>query len=143
MQSERPSYEPLTAAHAAELRCALTDPRVYAHLTGSHPTTTAEIAAHFARMAAGPQEIQGNQVWWDFAVRLQGGEFIGRIQATIHDRIAEVGYLFGPAFEGRGYATEAVRWLHARLRDLGFVDSFWATVTPENAPSIRLLERLG
>jgi RimJ/RimL family protein N-acetyltransferase len=140
-ESDRLLYEPLTVAHAIELTDALTDPRVYVHIAGPSPLTTEDLAAEFSRRAVGP--AASGQVWWNFAVRLHGGPFIGRIEATAHDGLVEVGYLLGPSYWGHGYATEAMRWLHGRVRQSGFVGTFWATSTPGNFRSIRMLERLG
>jgi RimJ/RimL family protein N-acetyltransferase len=139
--SERLVYEPLTESHASDLSDALTDPRVYAYITGPHPATAVDLAVEFARMAAGPSGRYKNEKWWNFAVRVRGGKFIGRTQATLHDDLAEVAYVFGPLYWGRGYATEALTWLHTRIRETRQANSFWATVRPDNTRSIRLLER--
>ncbi|MFY2763194.1 GNAT family N-acetyltransferase [Arenimonas sp. MALMAid1274] len=56
---------------------------------------------------------------------------------------ADLGYAFLPAFEGRGYATEA----GAHVLDFAFgtrgLDTVLAIVNPDNAGSIRVLEKLG
>jgi RimJ/RimL family protein N-acetyltransferase len=142
-ESDRLIYEPLAASHAAGLCEALTDPLVYAHITGRFPTSVAGLEIAFARSAGGPPAERSSEIWWNFAVRLRSGEFIGRIEATIHDGLAEVAYLLGPKYWGCGYATKALTWLHERLRESEGVNSYWATVHPENGRSIRLLERLG
>jgi RimJ/RimL family protein N-acetyltransferase len=58
-------------------------------------------------------------------------------------RLGEVGYLLDPAARGQGAMTRALRlavaWAFADL-ELVRVQAF---VSPDNAPSIRLLERLG
>jgi RimJ/RimL family protein N-acetyltransferase len=55
----------------------------------------------------------------------------------------EVGFVFNPEFHGQGYALEAVRALVA----LGFgtvgLHRIYARCDPRNAPSYRLMERLG
>ena len=55
----------------------------------------------------------------------------------------EMGWIFNPAAQGRGFATEAglaaLAWFE---RTLG-PTSIPAIIAPENAPSIRLAERLG
>jgi RimJ/RimL family protein N-acetyltransferase len=59
------------------------------------------------------------------------------------DQVPELGYLFRPAVEGRGYATEAARALrdHA-VGPMGLKDLV-SYIDPENARSIRVAERLG
>lgn len=82
---------------------------------------------------------------WAVAERETDG-LIGTV--TLHEwsrqnHRAEVGYILGRAHWGHGYAQEAVR---AALR-FGFermgLHRFEADVHPENAGSLRLLERLG
>ena len=71
---------------------------------------------------------------------------VGRVEATVHHRTprtAEIAYVFGPAWAGRGYATEATAWMLDVLRDEHAVVTAYATVDPRNEPSSRLLERLG
>lgn len=57
--------------------------------------------------------------------------------------VIEVGYTIAPAFQGRGYGTEAVR----ALIDYAFgtlgADVVRAYASAENLPSIRLAERVG
>lgn len=55
---------------------------------------------------------------------------------------AEVGYLFAPAFGGRGYATESLLALIEYAREQGF-DSLVAVVSSGNAASERVLARCG
>jgi RimJ/RimL family protein N-acetyltransferase len=142
-QTARLVYEPLAASHAAELRGALIDPRLYAYITKPCPHTVLDLKAEFVRVAAGPPKDHEGEAWWNFAVRLRDGEYIGRIQATFHDGLAEVAYMFGVSYWGQGYATEALLWLRDRVAETQKANSLWATVNPENSRSIRLLERLG
>lgn len=63
-------------------------------------------------------------------------------QAHAEGLFAEIAYVFGPAWWGRGYATEATAWLLDDIRGRE-VDASWATVEPGNEASARLLRRLG
>ena len=138
----RLTFESLKASHAAKLSDALMEPSVYAHISRACPKTISELAAEFARVSAGPPVDRIGEIWWNFAVRLHTGEYIGRVQATIHDGLAEVAYMFGSLYWGHGYATEAVHWLHGRITESQLATSLWATVNPDNSRSARLLERL-
>jgi RimJ/RimL family protein N-acetyltransferase len=78
--------------------------------------------------------------------RLSDGAFIGWCTLTSWNRdfrSAELGYCFAEAVWGQGYATEAVRavltWAYGAL-DLNRVQ---AQVDTRNAPSGRVLEKLG
>ncbi len=82
--------------------------------------------------------------WWNvgvFAADTLAG--LGTLQATIHDDWAEIAYVFGSKHWGQGYAQEAMRWFHERLREDGTAGTLWATVALANERSIRLLTRLG
>jgi len=140
--SERLLYEPLTVAHAPELFRALSDARVTAHLSEA-PVSLEEFANEFATMAAGPPVTRNEERWINFAVRLQSsGDSIGRIQATCYGTWAEVAYMFGAAWWGQGYASEAMRWLHAHLSQQYGIAEFWAAVHFANTRSLALLARL-
>ena len=76
----------------------------------------------------------------------ESGRFVGRIGLQFHSlwpEDPEVGWSLDPGVWGRGYATEggaaAVR--HA-FEALGF-ERVVSIVHPENAPSIRVMDRLG
>ena len=55
----------------------------------------------------------------------------------------EMGWIFAPETHGQGYASEAcsavLDWVDTTLQPT----PVWAIIAPENAPSIRLAERLG
>ena len=80
------------------------------------------------------------------AVVAETGELAGDVTLfwrSAEHRAREVGYIFNPAFGGRGYATEAAR---AMLR-LGFeglgLHRITGRLDGRNAASARVLERLG
>ena len=56
--------------------------------------------------------------------------------------MAEIGYVFDPAYAGQGYATEAGRSCSHRVRGVG-VRRVIAQCFADNVPSWRLMERLG
>ncbi len=142
--SERLVYEPLRQDHAFELINALTDPRVYRYIEGPYPSTYELLTDQFAFMTAGPPEHKRHERWWNFVVRLGPfGQPIGRLEATLVDDWAEVAYLFGPEYWGRGYATEALAWLHGQLWADHTALHWWASVCPGNDRSVRTLTRAG
>lgn len=55
----------------------------------------------------------------------------------------DVGYSLLPDFRGRGYALEAARVVLAHARDDLGCARVLAIVSPQNTPSVRLLEKLG
>ena len=55
----------------------------------------------------------------------------------------DVGYAFLPAYRGRGFALESALGVKAHARDVVGLTRLVAIVTPGNARSIQVLERLG
>lgn len=137
--TERLVIEPLRPVHAPGLFEALDDERVGRHLGGPDVTTLDELVARLRRLERGSG--RDDERWINHAV-LRDGTVVGRIEATLHDGIAEIAYVFGPAWWGRGFATEAVAWLIDRLRIAGHTD-IRAAVAPANEASRRLLGRTG
>jgi [ribosomal protein S5]-alanine N-acetyltransferase len=57
--------------------------------------------------------------------------------------VVEVGYAFLPPFRGKGYAYEAASAALRHARDVLGLPRLYAIVDPDNAVSIRVLEKLG
>ncbi|MEV8375108.1 GNAT family N-acetyltransferase [Kribbella sp. NPDC056861] len=82
--------------------------------------------------------------WFQYAIDLDG-RLIGDIGLNTFDNLmqADLGYTLAPAYQGKGFATEAVSGLLEHLfteRDLHRVS---AECDARNTASARLLERLG
>ena len=75
------------------------------------------------------------------------GKLIGHVTCTRKMpealRTWELGYIFNPAFYGHGYATEACRRMLQHIFEKLCAHRVEAACDPRNAPSWRLLERLG
>ncbi len=146
-RSDHLVYEPLGAEHVLPLHASLADARVYEYI-GARSPTVESLTVEFARRAAGPPPGRSGEQWVNLAVALASAVgtptdvFIGRLEATLHGTWGEVAYLFGPAYWGRGYATEAMTWFHGMLIELG-TRELWAAVAPSNVRSLALLRRLG
>ena len=80
------------------------------------------------------------------AIVRDGGAFAGSVSLSWLDnehRQGELGYIFGPAHGGRGYATEAAReLLRIGFEELG-LHRITGRLDARNAASARVLERLG
>ena len=72
----------------------------------------------------------------------QSQDCIGRLEILLHDKDAEVAFLFVPSSWGHGYAREAVGAMLEHFERSG-VKRFWACVTRDNTPSLGLCRRLG
>ena len=119
LSSARLRLVPVTVADAGEMVRVLSGAALYA-FTGGSPPGLDELRARYARQAGG-RSPDGREEWRNWILRREpGGEAIGYVQATIVEdgRRAEIAWVVGLDWQGRGYATEAARalvtWLDAR-----------------------------
>jgi RimJ/RimL family protein N-acetyltransferase len=138
-RTNRLTIEPLALAHSDALHQALDDPRVGEYIGGPDVTTSDATRRRIEFVIRGAPAESG-QMWCNWAVLLHD-TVIGRLEATLHDDIAEIAYVFGPRWWGQGRATEATSWMVDMLE--AHVAACWATVTPPNTASARLLRRIG
>jgi RimJ/RimL family protein N-acetyltransferase len=131
----------LSAVHARPLVEAFADPAVRAFIP-DEPATVEAMIERITRVATGPPADRPDEVWVNFAFLLQG-RAIGRIEATVQNGIAEIAYIIGPAYGGRGLATEAVEWLIDRVWQRWPTIPIYACIAERNERSRRLVGRLG
>jgi RimJ/RimL family protein N-acetyltransferase len=85
--------------------------------------------------------------WVQLSVEeLDGHRLVGDVGMSPSDHepgVIKVGYTMSPAFQGRGYATEAVSALIDYAFDRLGAQTVRAYASAENTPSIRLAERVG
>lgn len=140
LRANRFDLEALSVDHAPEMAGVLADPSLY-QFTGGAPPTRSELERRYAAQTAGPPD--GRQRWLNWVVRDRGtGALVGFVQATVDGDAAEVAWVTGAAFQGRGAATEAVsamvRWLSVQ----GVV-TVLAHVHPDHAASRAVAARAG
>ncbi|MBM3688350.1 MAG: GNAT family N-acetyltransferase [Actinobacteria bacterium] len=140
MHSDGLRLERLRLEHAPMLFAALDDPRVGHFIGGPDVTTLEALRARIDRVTDGPPPESG-QTWLNFAVLL-GPTVIGRVEATVHEGIAEIAYLIGPRWWGCGYGAAATSLLLDNLAVTGVTD-YWATTMPDNLASVGVLVHLG
>ncbi|EJK87576.1 GNAT family N-acetyltransferase [Agrobacterium rhizogenes] len=87
----------------------------------------------------------GSSLRWA-VLRREDGALLGDVSLKLTSKAAlqaEVGYIFNPAYAGKGYATEAVR----TIIDLGFdklgFHRIFARLDAQNNASVGVVERLG
>lgn len=142
MGSPRLLIEPLRAEHLPALATQLCQPAVYEHIGGV--PTLEDFILDRERAIRGPGEAARNERWLNFLVRERtSSQMLGRLEATLHNSIAEVAFLFGPSFWGKGFAFEALDWLHTEIQNSHAIKTFWATTVPANTRCQALLLRAG
>ena len=135
-------YAPLTPADLPELEAVLRNDAVYAHIGGTPSPERFHLG--MSRALQGPPASRPTERWINYMVRDESGAALGRLEATVHDGIAEVAFLYGPETWGMGYASHGLQWLHQELRRIHpEVKFLWATTRPENTRSANLLVRNG
>jgi len=143
MSSARLRLVPLTVADADEMVGVLSGAALYA-FTGGAPPGLDELRARYAWQVAG-RSPDGREDWRNWVLRLgPGGQAVGYVQATItgEEQCAEIAWVIGLEWQGRGYATEAARELVAWLDSRG-VRVIRAHIHPGHAASAAVARRAG
>ncbi|MFE2532402.1 GNAT family N-acetyltransferase [Streptomyces sp. NPDC059371] len=100
---------PLRAGHAEEMAGVLSDPALHTFI-GGEPDTPAALRARYERLVAGSPDP--GVLWCNWVLRERAaGCLVGTVQATVSDGTAEVAWVVGTPWQGRGYAVEAARAL--------------------------------
>ena len=112
---------------------------------GWSATDDAAAAAFIAAMSAAPIGALGE--WVQIAVADRAtNDLVGDIGLCVRDEYggtAEVGFTIAPEAQGKGLGTEAVQGAFALLFEATDIESIECITDARNAPSIRLLERIG
>jgi RimJ/RimL family protein N-acetyltransferase len=138
----RLTLEPQVAAHADEMFAVLSDPAIYAY-ENEPPPSVEWLRERFARLES-RQSPAGGERWLNWVIRLPSSGLIGFVQATVFaEGRAAIAYVLGSRHWGKGYASEAVQAMSRELAARHRVHTLSAVLKRRNAPSIRLLERLG
>ena len=142
---QRPNLvlDPLTAADASAMFALLQDGSLFRYMDDQPPHSVEQLRAVYARRAIG-RSPDGTELWFNWIVRSSAGVAMGFVQATLlADGRCLVAYVLGSAFQGQGYAGQAVQAMLDFLAQQHGVRRCWAQVEAQNLRSIHLLERLG
>ncbi|MFG3115435.1 GNAT family N-acetyltransferase [Streptomyces sp. NPDC048197] len=104
---------PLRVEHAEEMAAVLSDPVLHTFIGGS-PDTPQALRSRYRRMTAGSPDPAVS--WLNWVIRLRDEDCLtGTVQATVgpsgHGSLAEIAWVVGTPWQGRGIATEAARGL--------------------------------
>jgi RimJ/RimL family protein N-acetyltransferase len=139
-RTERLDISRMSLEDAEGLHDALAGPEVGRYLGGPDVGDLGDVRRRIAHVLAGPDDR--DQTWVNLTLREVDGTVVGRLEATVNPGWAEVAWVLGASWWGRGYGTEAATWLSAYLEDVLDIRELWGTVHPDNAASIALLDRL-
>lgn len=107
--TERLDLLPLRVEHAAEMAGVLADPALHT-FTGGTPDSPQTLESRYRRLVAGSPDPVVR--WLNWVIRLRAEDcLVGTVQATIADEQAEIAWVVGTSWQGRGIAGEAARGL--------------------------------
>lgn len=137
------TLEPLRVDHASEMVEVLGDPALY-EFTGGESPTLGELTARYAHQIGGASP-DGAEEWRNWIVgSVATTQAIGYVQATIRrtQRSADLAWVIGTRWWGRGYATEAASAVVELLRK-DDVAHFTARISPGHGASERVARKVG
>lgn len=147
IRCDRLDLLPLLVEHAEEMAAVLSDPALYAYIGGS-PVARDALRARYERLVAGSPDPAVS--WCNRVIRLREQAcLVGTVQATItvrgSERLAEIAWVVGTPWQGRGIATEAARGLVGRLRQqpVPAVHTVIAHIHPDHAASAAVATAAG
>lgn len=142
LAGDRLDLLPLAPAHADEMARVLADPDLH-RFTGGAPLAPDALRARYERLAAGSPDPA--VVWCNWVLRARTGRgLVGTVQATITPArdLAELAWVVGAPWQGRGFAVEAAGALATWLRGLP-VGRLVAHVHPDHAASAAVAAACG
>jgi RimJ/RimL family protein N-acetyltransferase len=140
LHTNRLDLEPLRVDHAAEMVPVLGDHELYVFTGGNPPGEVDELAARYRAQIAGPG--RDGETWHNWIIRLNDGQAVGFVQATVFGPVADVAWVVGVPWQRLGIGTEAAEAMCLWLVESGTVELV-AHIHPENVPSGGVANALG
>ncbi|MBX3579809.1 MAG: GNAT family N-acetyltransferase [Rhizobiaceae bacterium] len=142
LTTERLILRPWTEADLDDVLRLHAHAEVTRHLPGGEPWTR-EVAAE--NLAGWMRHYKTHGFGKLKMLRREDGLFVGRAGVAFMEEADafELGYTIAPAFQGRGYATEIAAALARWFLTSGVRDRLIAISHVDNAPSRRVLEKIG
>ncbi|MEJ1105660.1 MULTISPECIES: GNAT family N-acetyltransferase [unclassified Kribbella] len=129
---------PLQVEYAAEMAKVLADPNLYT-FTGGEPPTVDGLENRYRRQLAGSG--RDDEHWLNWVIQYDG-QLVGYVQSTVTGSTAEIAWVVGTDWQGRGYAKEAALGLVSWLNEQG-VERIIAHVHPDHAASAAVTTAAG
>ncbi|WP_406628998.1 GNAT family N-acetyltransferase [Amycolatopsis sp. WGS_07] len=139
IETARLDLVPLSVSHAEEMAAVLSDPALHTYIGGT-PDTPEALRSRYQRMTAGSPDPAVS--WLNWVLRPRGSGLVGTVQATVRGSVAEVAWMVGTPWQGRGFATEAAQGLAGWLFQQP-IDAIIAHVHPENRASAAVAAAIG
>jgi len=143
IHTDRLDLCPLRAAHATELFEVLADPRLYTFTGKSSPPSVDWLRTRYERLES-RRSPDGAEFWLNWVVIIRDGRTpVGYVQASISSETADLAWVIGIPWQGRGYASEAARGMVAWIRRHFPGVMHTASIHPDHAASATVAKRMG
>jgi RimJ/RimL family protein N-acetyltransferase len=153
VRTDRLDLEPVSPSHADEMVELLADRRLYAYYDDEASPTLDELRLRYERQSAG-RSPDGLEVWHTWIVRERASRSAcGFVQATVRiddsgRSVAELAWVIGSAYQGRGYAREAAAGIRDTVTGTGSlsgddVDVVIAHIAPDHVASESVARAIG
>ena len=143
LATDRLVLAPMSVSDAAELHALLWSPDARTGTDDGPAASLRDVRARIRRWER-RRSPDGSEIWLNWTLRLKDDQTaVGRMQATVTDRWADVAWVIGQPFRNQGYATEAGRCIAVWLLDFFSVDEVRATIHPDNTASRRVATNVG
>lgn len=129
---------PLRVSDAVDMVPVLAEEGLYRFTGGKAPSLTELQSRYRAQVAGSPSK---DQIWHNWIIRFEGTA-VGFVQATVTGDTADVAWVVGVEWQGRGIAREAARAMCRWLLGCG-VGRLLAHIHPDHAASTRVAVALG
>ncbi|MEV0472784.1 GNAT family N-acetyltransferase [Streptomyces prunicolor] len=132
---------PLSVTHAEEMATVLSSPALHT-FTGGAPLTPAALRTRYERLVAGSPDPAVS--WLNWVLRLRtDAHLTGTVQATVTGSEAEIAWVVGAPWQGRGFASEAAQGLVSWLAAHPAIRTVVAHIHPDHHASAAVATAAG
>ncbi len=133
----------MSVSDAAELHALLWSPDVNTGTDDGPAVSLQDVRARIRRWEC-RRSPDGSEIWLNWTLRLKDDQtVVGRMQATVTDRWADLAWVIGRRFRKQGYATEAGRCIAVWLLEFYNLREVRAAIRPDNSASQRVAAKVG
>jgi RimJ/RimL family protein N-acetyltransferase len=143
IETERLNLREMSEADAGFVLELLNDPDFIRYVADRGVRTDEDAARYISERFVESYRRNGFGLW--LAETRDGGAPVGICGLVKRDSLpgVDIGYAFLPPFRAKGYAYEAASAVVCHARDVLGLPRLYAITDPENAVSMRVLEKLG
>ncbi|MFF1449340.1 GNAT family N-acetyltransferase [Streptomyces sp. NPDC058274] len=141
LRTDRLDLLPLRVEHAEEMAAVLADPALHT-FTGGAPARPDALRTRYERLVTGSPDP--GAIWCNWVLRLRAQAcLVGTLQATITGEVAEIAWVVGTPWQGRGFAGEAARELVGALSEQPGIRTVVAHIHPDHHASAAVAASAG